>query len=368
MYKAVFFSLLKAGLWGQRVRLPMLDESCLKEVARMATAQSVIGLIVAGLEEVEEVDVSLLNTAPMLASVMRLAQRNAEMDRFVADLYKEFAKHGVLPVLVKGQGVARCYAKPSWRACGDIDLLWSDADYDWAKELLSPCASSVDREGLAAKHLGMKLEGWDVELHGSMRCGLSHRMDGVLDELKKEMFSSESFRVWCDGGEDVMLPSANYDAIFIFTHFLKHFYKGGVGLRQICDWCRLLWVYRDELDVVFIEKHLRAMGLMSEWRAFAAYVVEYLGMPKDAMPLYRNAACWKRKAVRIHNFILRVGNFGQNRERACRARCHYLLRKVDSFCLRIVDICHHAEIFPLDSLRYLPIITIDGLRAAARGE
>ena len=27
-----------------------------------------------------------------------------------------------------------------------------------------------------------------------------------------------------------MLPSANNDVVFVFTHFLKHFYKGGIGL------------------------------------------------------------------------------------------------------------------------------------------
>ena len=77
----------------------------------------------------------------------------------------------------------------------------------------------------------------------------------------------------------------NNDILLIFTHFLKHFYKGGIGLRQICDWCRLLWTYRDSIDVALLEQRLRKMGLMSEWKAFAALAVEYLGMPAES-PIY----------------------------------------------------------------------------------
>mgnify|MGYP007016824113 CR=1 FL=1 len=34
------------------------------------------------------------------------------------------------------------------------------------------------------------------------------------------------------------------------------------------------------------------MGLMSEWKAFGAYAVEFLGMPVEALPLYSADAKW----------------------------------------------------------------------------
>lgn len=74
-------------------------------------------------------------------------------------------------------------------------------------------------------------------------------------------------RAWKNGDGWVMLPSANNDVVFVFTHFLKHFYKGGIGLRQICDWCRLLWTFREELDVAVLEGRLKRTGLVSEWKA-----------------------------------------------------------------------------------------------------
>ena len=82
-------------------------------------------------------------------------------------------------------------------------------------------------------------------------------------------------RVWKNDGADVPLPSPDNDVIIVFTHFLQHFFVGGVGLRQICDWCRLLWTYRDSIDRGLLERRLKEMGIVSEWQAFGAFVVEY---------------------------------------------------------------------------------------------
>ncbi len=50
------------------------------------------------------------------------------------------------------------------------------------------------------------------------------------------------------------------------------------------------------------------MGLMSEWKAFAALLVDYLGMPVEALPVYDPDRKWSRKASRILSFVLETGN------------------------------------------------------------
>ena len=57
------------------------------------------------------------------------------------------------------------------------------------------------------------------------------------------------------------MPGPDNDVVIVFTHFLHHFFIGGVGLRQICDWCRLLWTYRESLDRGLLESRIRKMGL-----------------------------------------------------------------------------------------------------------
>ena len=83
-------------------------------------------------------------------------------------------------------------------------------------------------------------------------------------------------------------------------------------MRQICDWRRLRWKFAGEIDVRLLEQRLLEARLMSEWRAFVALVVDWLGMSVEAMPLYCGDSRWSRKGVRILTDVLRKGNFGRN--------------------------------------------------------
>ena len=180
--------------------------------------------------------------------------------------------------------------------------------------------------------------------------------------------SGGNVRTWMDGHTQVFLLGADGDVFYVFVHFLNHFYKGGVGLRQICDWVRLLWKYKDTLNLGLLERRLQNAGMMTEWKAFGAFAVEYLGMPAKAMPFYSSQAKWGRKARRILEFLIDVGNFGHNRDMSYFNSKPYIVRKTISLGRRMIDLWHHARIFPIHSLRFFPNIVYYGLRNAARGE
>lgn len=366
-----FFTLLRAGLWEKRIPLFPRGEVDWRAVCRLAEEQSVTGLLAAGLEQVDahdkELAVPKTDVRPLLVRVLAVEDTNARMNRFIAELFGQLREAGIAAVLVKGQGIAQCYARPLWRACGDVDLLLDAEHYEKAKALLSPLASKVEKESPSVKHLAMTLKPWEVELHGTLRGGVSKRMDAMIDAVQDETCAGGKVRIWDNQGTPVPLPSADNDIIFIFTHFLKHFFKGGIGLRQICDWCRLLWTCRDSIDLALLEKRLRRMRLMSEWNAFAAMAVQDLGMPAESMPFYDPAVRWKRKARRIRSFILRVGNFGHNRDASYFHTKPFLVRKTISLRRRLADFATHLFIFPLDALRYLPVVLFNGFRAAVKG-
>ena len=165
----------------------------------------------------------------------------------------------------------------------------------------------------------------------------------------------------------VFLPAPNEDVIFVFTHILHHFFFEGIGLRQLCDWCKLLWKYRSEIDVKLLEKRLREAGLMTEWKAFAAFAVDWLGMPVEAMPLYFADKRWSKKASKICADVLKVGNFGHKQRRDYRGMS-YLWRKFVSFWGRLSDMLRHFAVFPKDSVVFFGGVLRSGLHAAVRGE
>ena len=107
---------------------------------------------------------------------------------------------------------------------------------------------------------------------------------------------------------------------------------------------------------------------MNVWKGFAAFAVDYLGMPVEAMPLYSSGKNWKRKADKICSFILEVGNFGHNRDSSYYANESKIMRKAYSFERRCGDMVRHAKIFPIETFRFFPYMIYRGLIAVVRGE
>lgn len=362
-----FFELMRAGLWEKEVKLSMYGDIDLMEIYRIAEEQSVVGLVAAGLEHITDVKLPKEVVLQFVGQALQLEQRNTAMNAFIAKLIEQLRTAGINALLVKGQGIAQCYEKPLWRACGDVDLLVASDEYVKAKKLLIPLATDVEQEYSHFKHQGMTIGGWEVEVHGTQHSRLSRRIDKQIDVVQEDTFKYGNVRTWHNGETDVLIPVPNNDVIFVFTHILHHFFFEGIGLRQICDWCRLLWTYKDEIDVKGLAFRLDVMGILSEWKAFAMYAVEYLGMPSDAMPLYTEEAKWSMKAARINAFVLEVGNFGHKQRRDF-SGMSYSWRKFVSFWGRLSDMLRHFAIFPKDSIVFFGGVLRSGLHAAVRGE
>lgn len=337
----------RAGLWEKEVRLLQCGKVDYDEVFRIADEQSVIGLVTAGIEHVQDVKIPQEIVLQFIGMSLQLEQQNKALNDFIIWLIETLRKEDVYTLLVKGQGIAQCYERPLWRASGDVDLLLSDTNYEKAKKVLIPLADNVEQEYKTFKHIGMTMKGdFTVELHGTMHSRLSNRIDRGIDEAQNDVFFGGNIRSWMNGSTSVFLPGVDDDVIFVFTHILHHFFIDGIGLRQICDWCRLLWTYRDSLDRGLLEKRIQKMGLMTEWKAFAVFAVEHLGMPVSAMPLLSENESRKlhRKADHILQFVLESGNFGHNREAANGKFC--------SAWYKMKDFARHSRIFPLDSIKF----------------
>ena len=346
-----FFALLRAGLWGNGNQDIRIDESTdWQEVYRLATEQSVLGLVLAGVErsDVKPPQVLLLQ---WIGEVQMIEQRNKEMNAFIVELIGKlrWADADVYTLLVKGQGVAQCYERPLWRCSGDIDLLLSNDNYLKAKRALIPLASEVANEDVITKHQALVINGFDVELHGEMPFIISKRVDDGIDDVLDDFFCRGNVRSWDCNGTQVFLPSPDNDVILVFTHFLHHFFIEGVGLRQICDWCRLLYTYRDTLNYGLLESRIRKMGLMSEWKAFYNLASRYLGMPDLDSRLMIQDSRFDKKADRIMGLVLESGNFGHNKDLSYRSRFSGLTYKIVAVWRRFLDFCRFAAIFPLDA-------------------
>lgn len=353
-----FLALASAGLWEKSVSLSQYGMTYFEEIYRLAEEQAVVGLVAAGLEKVEDLNIPQDWALQFAGSALHIEQRNYAMNKYVAELIEMLREKGVYALLVKGQGIAQCYARPLWRACGDIDLLLSESNYIQAKKILLPVARVIEKEEPYEQHLGITINNWVVELHGSLRTRVSSRIDKGIDNLQNELFYGGDVRLWLNGGVQVFLPSVNIDVLLVFTHILKHYFIEGVGLRQICDWCRLLWVNRNSIDREYLETHIRKMGIMSEWESFAALAVDRLGMPSEAMPFYSSG---NKKAMKILHAMFDSGNMGHNRDVTYQKKYTPIKRKLVTFNVMIKNSFRRFFVFPCNSVNSLWMFTKRGV-------
>ena len=360
---SLFLELLKAGLWEQPVELAGYDKIGWEKILQLSNEQTVVGLVTAGIEHMGDRKIAKDSLRPFITKVGSIIVTNKQMNSFAESIFARMYEETIPAVLIKGQGIAQCYERPLWRSSGDIDILLDSEDYGRVVSFLSPIADKIGVELKDRQHHDFKIDGWVVELHGSLRTDYLPRMNAMLGNLQRELFEGKKFREWQNGGVNILLPDLNYDILFVFCHIIQHFFQGGIGLRQVCDWCRLLWVARDVIDESFLENSLREMGLFSEWKAFGCVAVNYLGLERNRMPFYDSR--FSRKAGLIVDYIFKVGNFGKKRDMDYLRRSSFLKRKVISLRRQGGDLLFMTRIFPKDSLLLLCRYFIKGIKDAA---
>ena len=362
-----FFALLRSGLWNVvPERAPFaggVDWEALYELSR---AQTVVPLVTDGVNrlpaDVLPVDPERLD--PFLGDMMATSNRNRVLDAFIPKMFR--ALEGIPVVLVKGQALAQDYPDPERRQPGDIDLLLLPESYEAAKAALLPKATKVLEEAPAIWHQGMYFHSVEVEIHGSISTLMSRKLDRQLAALLKDEFDGRTFPVVTIGGADIPVPDTDFNAVYIFVHFLQHYWSGGVGLRQFVDWMTFVSVHKRDIHPVLLEKRLETLGLLEAWKVFTGFAQEYLGCPAEKLPLA--AAPDAGKNARIWKYVRRCGNFGKNVDRT-RKEEPYLVRKVHSFWrLVVADRLRHFAVFPKESVRFFLGAFGYGLQRLAKGE
>lgn len=357
-----FLALVRAGLWERDVRLSEFGKINLKRICLLAHEQSVIGLVAAGLEHVVDVRLNKEEVLSFVGETLQLEQKNISMNQFIEVIIEKMRRAGIYTLLLKGQGTAQCYERPLWRACGDIDFFLSDSNYNDAKLFFSRFASKVEEEKSGRKHCAVYLEPWLVELHGTLRGGVTRKIDQTLDCIKQKVIYEGKVRSWMNHTTQVFMLNEDEDVVFTFSHILQHFFQEGVGLRQVCDWCRLLWTYKDSFDINLLTTRLRRMGVMNEWKTFAALAVFFLGLPKESVPFFSEKKKWEKKAERIMSFIFKTGNFGKNRDYSYYDKHNKIINKGISFYRHTADSAYYFSIFPMDSIRVWLGMLLKGIK------
>lgn len=368
MYRTeeLFLELLRAGLWGHKADSSLFSEGVdWNAIMKMAREQTVLLLVADGyltlpseLQPAREVQFRIESYRT------RMSKAHLLLNKTISEVCNLMHDNGVRTVLFKGQGLAGNYITPLSRACGDIDLYVGEVNLEKAKSLIDTYGEPQGEDSESSKHYHCKRNGIDIELHR-----IAESLDTPVKNSRYQkwtrahLIESDLFEKMTFEGTEVNLPPAQFNVLYVFNHFYHHFQTSGVGLRQLCDWVRLLHTHAGQYDRLVLEKELRSFGLYSVWKVFAQIAVDYLGMNPEEMPLYKGPA--GKKARKTLDMIFAYGNFGRTELATRKPRPKgYYSGKLYSFRHTLKNNFLLFPIFPLKTIIHFIVFTIHGTMVA----
>lgn len=324
------------------------------EVIRLAKQQTLVGVV---LSAIERLPAELRPRRDMILRLHQMTtlnrQARAQHVEALGGLIELLRCGGVeQPVLLKGLGVGLNYPDPTLRMCGDIDMYIGTKNFDRCCDYLVQEIGLVrDAESECGHHIHFDYLGANIELHKypTAPSDMSYHRAEFLEWCESQLEGDDIRRVIIDG-VSVNLPPYNFDFIFIFYHMWKHLLMGGVGFRQLCDWCCYIDRHSEAFDRVELARLSSRFGMNGAISLFATIGVEELGLNAERVPNFKQAD--RAKCDRVLDKIWSGGNFGAYRDdRSGRSR-NVLERKFNILLTMLRDVPSMFMIEPAYSLKF----------------
>lgn len=227
---------------------------------------------------------------------------NELLNAEAARLAQLFEAQGRKTAVLKGAANARLYPDPFMRHAGDIDL-WVEGGRKSVEDLVKKMGYEIDEKDTGAPHhihiLGMSKV--PVEIHFRPGSGVFSPFANrhLLRYLEVEILNTERVP------EGFSVPSIKFALAMQLAHIQRHFFKGGVGLKQIVDYFILLEHStaddRRELSAKLSRFGLKRLGAALMW-----IMGEVFGLEKDKMLVAPDTKRGKKMLAEVYA----CGNFG----------------------------------------------------------
>lgn len=307
-----FFHLVRFSI-KEDVTVPNISEQDWKQIYEIAEKQSLLGVLFEGVKKIKTVVPKEIFLNWLLVSEY-IKQRNLLLNKACVKLATQLENDGFRYCILKGQGNAILYPNPLTRMPGDIDV-WLDIkerkerndSRDLVKTVIEYARKKNPQCEFNIIHADYGIfEGVDVELHYFP----SYMHSPLYNYRIKHWFAQQEsvFENYINLAEegDVIVPTKEFNLVYLLSHIMKHISSEGVGLRQIMDYYFLLQSV-DDYNKDEIARTLRYLGLFRLAGAVMYILNKVMGLEKAKLvvPVDEKAGEFLLKE------ILQGGNFGR---------------------------------------------------------
>lgn len=314
---SLFYELIRVAVGNANSLSHTPSQKEWKALYDMAKKQSLVGVCFAALQRLgadadkgfARIGMSEMQYLTWMGMAAKIQQRNEIVNHQCVALQKRLSDDGLSSVILKGQGIGQLYGSLiGLRQSGDIDV--------WIKGCRANTLAYVQKVSPTNEvtwlHTQLKVfEDTEVEIHFMptyMRCPwLNKRLQKWFKKYENfDQFAS------CLG---MVVPSVEFNRVFLLLHIFRHLLGEGIGLRQVMDY---YYVLQQPNNILGDSYQVETMKLLKQLRlhGFASGLMwvmqEVFGLKHECM------LC--EPDEKLGRLILREielsGNFGQHDERS----------------------------------------------------
>lgn len=293
------YQLLKKALWQTPVnpaQFSSLTGAQWELLLKIAQSQGIYGIISDAIFSLPQEIQPLKNIKIAYGiNIHHIQKRYYHTGAVACKMAEEFAARHIPMMIMKGLGTADMYPHPQVREFGDIDL-YLFGHYKEGNKMAKAQGIKVENE--LGKHSNYYIDGVPIENHQNFLNVKSFKIDRILesylDNLLNEILSrKEYFAIRYPDGHtqptQILLPTPDFNAIFLLRHALTHFGSGNMVLRHLCDWACFLSHYHQQVNWEKVREIFDRANITRFCESFTYMVCKYLGMPVEyAVPILKN--------------------------------------------------------------------------------
>lgn len=260
----MLFALLRASLHERETETTFFKEATnddWEQCYKLATAQGVMALAWDGVLRLpKELQPKLILKVAWAMAVERYEEQYMRFCNTLNELTALYARHGIATVQLKGIGFSTLYPTPSHREGGDIDIYTCSADRGKLSDAEASALADrlIEEQGIEVdchsyKHSNFYFQGIPFENHKLFLNVNQYKEAAAVNDTLFRVLSPR--KVTIANGE-VLVPSPEFNTLFIAFHALQH-YNDGISLHHLCDWAMILKHYGLALPEELKYKKLR---------------------------------------------------------------------------------------------------------------
>lgn len=282
--RTLLFASLRSALFGARVDVEAYAALSTEEwqrLFRMSAKQGVLAIVYDVVSQLpKECQPPRQINLQWALSVEAIENRHIMQRKTSALLANLWAEQGIQTIVMKGLAIGTYFPQPAHRECGDLDcFLVKDGSttsdgYEVANQICEQIGAKVSRDYY--KDASIRYRGLLVENHRFFLPIRGSRKMKALERHLETIAIGEGVRYVPD--TKLIVPTPDFNALFLTMHGLNHFLSEGVKLRHILDWALLLKAEQNNINWHEFYEWSDKLHMTRFADALTAISVEYLGL------------------------------------------------------------------------------------------